>query len=137
MSEKFDFDQVIIGTGFGGSCSALRLSEKGHRVLMLEKGKRWKDTDFADKPWNMKKFLWAPKLGMTGTMQISLTRKITALHGAGVGGGSGVGWESCIWPQPLPVISGARRAARGISPSSCCSCGNVSSPVDSWATGRP
>ena len=88
MSEKFDFDQVIIGTGFGGSCSALRLSEKGHRVLMLEKGKRWKDTDFADKPWNMKKFLWAPKLGMTGTMQISLTRKITALHGAGVGGGS-------------------------------------------------
>ncbi|WP_226663486.1 GMC oxidoreductase [Microbulbifer aggregans] len=88
MSEKFDFDQVIIGSGFGGSSSALRLSEKGHRVLMLEKGKRWKDKDFSNNSWNIKKFLWAPKLGLTGTMQVSLTRKVTALHGAGVGGGS-------------------------------------------------
>ena len=84
----FDFDQIIIGTGFGGSVSALRLSEQGHRVLMLEKGRRWKDQEFSDNSWNLKKFLWAPKLGLTGNLQISLTRKITALHGVGVGGGS-------------------------------------------------
>lgn len=88
MADGFDFDQVVIGSGFGGACSALRLSEKGHRVLVLEKGKRWKDEEFSDNSWNMKKFLWAPALGMTGTMQISLTSKITALHGVGVGGGS-------------------------------------------------
>lgn len=88
MSVRFDFDQVIIGSGFGGSCSALRLSEKGNRVLLLEKGKRWKDEDFADNSWNLRKCLWAPKLGLRGTLQLSFTRKITALHGVGVGGGS-------------------------------------------------
>ncbi|WP_250462258.1 GMC oxidoreductase [Microbulbifer litoralis] len=88
MSEKFDFDQIVIGSGFGGSCSALRLSEKGHHVLVLEKGKRWKDKDFSNNSWNLKKFLWAPKLGLTGNIQLTMTRKITAIHGAGVGGGS-------------------------------------------------
>ena len=88
QDDRFDYDQIIIGTGFGGSVSALRLSEKGHRVLMLEKGRRWKDEEFSDNSWNLKKFLWAPRLGLTGNLQISLTRKITALHGVGVGGGS-------------------------------------------------
>ena len=88
QDDRFDYDQIIIGTGFGGSVSALRLSEKGHRVLMLEKGRRWKDEEFSDNSWNLKKFLWAPRLGLTGNLQISLTRKITALHGVGVGGGA-------------------------------------------------
>ena len=48
QDDRFDYDQIIIGTGFGGSVSALRLSEKGHRVLMLEKGRRWKDEEFSD-----------------------------------------------------------------------------------------
>ncbi|WP_156492174.1 NAD(P)-binding protein, partial [Oleiphilus sp. HI0080] len=74
--EQFDFDQIIIGSGFGGSCSALRLSEKGYRVLVLEKGKRWKETDFPETNWNFKKYLWAPKLGMTGPWQITPTRKV-------------------------------------------------------------
>lgn len=88
MSNGFDFDQVVIGSGFGGACSALRLSEKGHRVLVLEKGRRWKDEEFSDNSWNMKKFLWAPKLGLTGNIQLTFTSKITAIHGVGVGGGS-------------------------------------------------
>lgn len=88
MSDTFDFDQIIIGSGFGGACSALRLSEKGHRVLVLEKGRRWKDHEFSDNSWNLKKFLWAPRLGLTGNIQLTFTNKITAIHGVGVGGGS-------------------------------------------------
>lgn len=88
MADTFDFDQIIIGSGFGGSCSALRLSEKGHRVLVLEKGLRWEDQDFSDNSWNFNKLIWAPKLGLKGSMQLSITNKITAVHGVGVGGGS-------------------------------------------------
>ena len=88
MSQPFDFDQIIIGSGFGGSCSALRLSEKGHRVLVLEKGLRWKDEDFSDNSWDFKKTVWAPHLGLKGNVQMSVTKKITAVHGVGVGGGS-------------------------------------------------
>lgn len=87
-SIEYDVDQVIVGSGFGGACSALRLSEKGYKVLVLEKGKRWKEKDFPETNWNFKKYLWAPKLGMTGPWQITPTRKVVALHGAGVGGGS-------------------------------------------------
>jgi len=88
QDDNFDFDQVIIGSGFGGSCSALRLSEKGHRVLVLEKGKRWADEDFPETNWNILKFIWAPFFGLKGLYQISLNKKCIALHGAGVGGGS-------------------------------------------------
>jgi len=88
MAESFDFDQIVVGSGFGGACSALRLSEKGHRVLVLEKGRRWKDKDFSNNSWNLKKFLWAPRIGLTGSMQLTFTNKITALGGVGVGGGS-------------------------------------------------
>ncbi len=85
---EFDFDQVIIGSGFGGSCSALRLSEKGHKVLVLEKGRRWKDEDFPKTNLNLKRYVWAPILGFKGLNQVSLTKKFIGLHGAGVGGGS-------------------------------------------------
>ncbi|MEH6348050.1 MAG: GMC family oxidoreductase [Bermanella sp.] len=85
---EFDFDQVIIGSGFGGSCSALRLSEKGHKVLVLEKGQRWKDEDFPKTNLNLKRYVWAPLLGLKGLNQVSLTKKFIGLHGAGVGGGS-------------------------------------------------
>ncbi len=85
---EFDFDQVVVGSGFGGSCSALRLSEKGHKVLVLEKGKRWRDEDFPKTNWNLKRFVWLPFMGFRGLYQVSLTKKFIALHGAGVGGGS-------------------------------------------------
>ena len=86
MSPTFDF--VVIGSGFGGSVSAMRLAEKGHRVLVLERGKRFRDEDFATSNWNVRKYLWAPALRCFGILQISPLRDVFVLHGAGVGGGS-------------------------------------------------
>jgi cholesterol oxidase len=86
MSAILDF--VIVGSGFGGSVSALRLTEKGYRVRVLERGKRFRDEDFARTNWNVRKALWAPALRCFGILQISPFRDVFVLHGAGVGGGS-------------------------------------------------
>ncbi len=85
---KPDYDVVIIGSGFGGSVSALRLTEKGYRVLVLEAGKRYEDPDFAKTSWNLRRFLWAPRFGMFGIQRIHLLNNVMILAGAGVGGGS-------------------------------------------------
>jgi cholesterol oxidase len=82
------FDFVIVGSGFGGSVSALRLAEQGHRVLVLERGRRFEDTSFATSTWNLPRYLWAPSVGCYGILQVSLFRNVFVLHGAGVGGGS-------------------------------------------------
>ncbi len=82
------FDYVIIGSGFGGSVSALRLTEKGYTVLVLERGKRFRDQDFAKRNWNLFKYIWMPSLRFFGILQFSLFRNVLALHGSGVGGGS-------------------------------------------------
>jgi cholesterol oxidase len=84
----FDYDYAIVGSGFGGSVSALRLSEKGYRVVVLEMGKRWKQEDFPRSTWNARKYLWRPRLGMYGILQMTLVKDAFFLHGAGVGGGS-------------------------------------------------
>ena len=83
-----EYDVVIIGSGFGGSVSALRLSEKGYKVLVLEKGKHYKTKDFPKTNWNLKKFLWMPNLFLYGIQCITLLKNVFILHGAGVGGGS-------------------------------------------------
>jgi cholesterol oxidase len=82
------FDHVIVGSGFGGSVSALRLTEKGYRVLVLERGKRFRDQDFAKSNWNVFKYLWFPFLRCFGILQISPFHDVLVLHGSGVGGGS-------------------------------------------------
>lgn len=82
------YDYVIIGSGFGGSVSALRLTEKGYSVLVLEKGKRFKDTDFAKSNWQFWKYVWMPAIRAYGILQISILKGVMVLHGAGVGGGS-------------------------------------------------
>ncbi len=82
------FDYVIIGSGFGGSVSALRLTEKGYNVLVLERGKRFRDQDFATTNWNVRKYLWFPILRCFGILQISPFKDVFVLHGSGVGGGS-------------------------------------------------
>ncbi len=82
------FDAVVIGSGFGGSVSALRLTEKGYRVLVLERGKRYRDQDFARSTWNVWKYLWLPAARCFGILQISPFRHLIVLHGSGVGGGS-------------------------------------------------
>jgi cholesterol oxidase len=84
--ETYDF--VVIGSGFGGSVSAMRLTEKGYSVLVLERGKRFRDQDFAKSTWNVFKYIWAPSLRCFGILQISPFRDVFVLHGSGVGGGS-------------------------------------------------
>ena len=82
------FDYVIIGSGFGGSVSAMRLTEKGYSVLVLEKGKRFRDQDFARSNWQFWKYIWMPAIRAHGILQISILKGLMVLHGAGVGGGS-------------------------------------------------
>lgn len=88
MSAQRDFDVVIVGSGFGGSVSALRLTEKGYRVAVLEAGRRFNDEDFAKTSWRLHKYVWAPKLGLFGVQRVHLLKDVMILAGAGVGGGS-------------------------------------------------
>ncbi|MCL4529186.1 MAG: GMC family oxidoreductase [Chloroflexi bacterium] len=81
-------DYVIIGSGFGGSVSAMRLTEKGYSVLVLERGKRFEDHDFPKTNWNLPRFLWLPALRCFGIFQMTFLNGQLALHGNGVGGGS-------------------------------------------------
>jgi cholesterol oxidase len=92
------FDFLIVGSGFGGSVSALRLVEKGYRVAVLEQGSDYGAGDFAKTTWDLRKWLWMPKLGFRGIMQLRLFRHVTVLAGAGVGGGS-LGY-ACTLPTP-------------------------------------
>ncbi|UDY24341.1 GMC oxidoreductase [Nocardioides sp. Kera G14] len=82
------FDVLIIGSGFGGSVSALRLTEKGYKVGVLEAGARLDDSDFADTSWDLKRFLFNPALGCYGIQRIDMVKDALILAGAGVGGGS-------------------------------------------------
>jgi cholesterol oxidase len=82
------YDYVIIGSGFGGSVSAMRLAEKGYSVLVLERGKRYEDEDFPKTNWNIPKSLWLPFLRCFGTWELSFLNGAIALRGSGVGGGS-------------------------------------------------
>lgn len=81
-------DWVVIGSGFGGAVSALRLAEKGYAVTVLEQGKRYQDQDFAKSAWQLHKVLWAPKLRLKGIMALTAFRHVSVLSGVGVGGGS-------------------------------------------------
>ncbi|MGK3947598.1 GMC oxidoreductase [Microbacterium sp. K2] len=84
----FDEDVVVIGSGFGGSVAALRLVEKGYRVRVYEAGRRFEDADFPKTNWNVRRYLWAPKLGCFGIQRIHRLPHVMILAGAGVGGGS-------------------------------------------------
>ena len=106
------YDYLIIGSGFGGSVSAMRLTEKGYSVLVLEKGKRFNDNDFAKTNWQYWKYLWMPAIRAHGILQISILKGAMVLHGAGVGGGS-LGYANVLevptdetfatsaWNQPI------------------------------------
>ena len=82
------YDWVIVGSGFGGSVSALRLMEKGYRVLVIEKGRRFTTDDFPENNWDLKRWMWKPGAGLKGFFQISYFKHLTVMHGVGVGGGS-------------------------------------------------
>ncbi len=83
-----DFDVVVVGSGFGGSVAALRLTEKGYKVCVLEAGRRFSDKDFPKTSWRLRRFLFLPRLGLTGIQRIHVLPDVLVLAGAGVGGGS-------------------------------------------------
>jgi len=86
--DGFDYDVVVIGSGFGGSVTALRLTEKGYRVGVLEAGQRFGPHNLPSNSWALRNFLWAPKLGLKGMQRLHLLKNVVILAGAGVGGGS-------------------------------------------------
>ena len=97
VEKNLDADYLIVGSGFGGSACALRLTEKGYRVLMLERGRPLKAEDFPKTNWNLKRWLWAPSLGFRGLFVMRFFRHVTVLAGAGVGGGS------LVYANTLPI----------------------------------
>lgn len=107
MSETWDW--IIVGSGFGGSVSALRLAEKGYRVLVLEKGRRFAKEDFPKTNWDAKRWYWAPQAGLKGLFQMSFFRHVTVLHGVGVGGGS------LVYANTLPTPSDGFFEAEGFA----------------------
>jgi len=88
MRRGTDYDVLVIGSGFGGSVTALRLTEKGYRVGVLEAGRRFADDELPRTSWDLRRFLWAPALGCYGIQRIHRLRDVLVLAGAGVGGGS-------------------------------------------------
>jgi cholesterol oxidase len=83
-----DFDFIVIGSGFGGSVSALRLVEKGYRVAVMEMGRRWTPQDFPHSSWSLRRWIWRPRLGLRGFFNMRFFRHATIFHGCAVGGGS-------------------------------------------------
>ncbi|MBP9862370.1 MAG: GMC family oxidoreductase, partial [Kofleriaceae bacterium] len=88
MADGFDYDFVIVGSGFGGSVAALRLAEKGYSVCVLERGRRWAPADFPRTNWNLGKALWMPAAKCFGILRLSFLSDVFVLSGSGVGGGS-------------------------------------------------
>jgi cholesterol oxidase len=95
------YDVLVVGSGFGGSVTALRLVEKGYRVAVLEAGRRWSDEDFPTTSWDLRRFLWAPALGMRGIQRITKVGRVLVLAGAGVGGGS-LNYANTLYQPPAP-----------------------------------
>ncbi len=95
----FDYDWLVIGSGFGGSVSALRLSEKGYRVGVLECGRRFRDGDFPRSTWDLKRYFWAPRLGLKGIFRVTTFKDVAVVSGSGVGGGS-LGYANTLYVPP-------------------------------------
>jgi cholesterol oxidase len=95
----YDYDWLVIGSGFGGSVSALRLSEKGYSVGVLECGRRFEDHEFAKSTWDGRRYFWNPKLGMKGVLRLSLFKDVYVASGCGVGGGS-LGYANTLYVPP-------------------------------------
>jgi len=96
---QYDYDWIVVGSGFGGSVSALRLSEKGYKVAVLECGKRFEDKDFPKSTWDLRRYFWAPRLGLRGIFRLSPMKDVAILSGSGVGGGS-LGYANTLYVPP-------------------------------------
>jgi cholesterol oxidase len=99
-----EFDVVVVGSGFGGSTAALRLTEKGYRVGVVEAGRRFDELTYPKTSWRTRSFFWAPRLGCLGLQRISLLKDVLVLSGAGVGGGSLV-YANTLYEPPAPFFA--------------------------------
>jgi cholesterol oxidase len=100
VNDQVATDVIVVGSGFGGSVAALRLAEKGYRVTVLEAGRRFTPETLPRTSWDLRRFLWAPRLGMTGMQRITWLKDVVILSGAGVGGGSLVYANTLYTPLP-------------------------------------
>ena len=98
--DEANYDVVVVGSGFGGSVAALRLTEKGYRVAVLEAGRRFTPQSLPKTSWDLRRFLWAPRLGLRGIQRITLLKDVVVLSAAGVGGGSLVYANTLYTPPP-------------------------------------
>ncbi|WP_338697179.1 GMC family oxidoreductase [Streptomyces sp. Q6] len=102
-ASAYDYDVLVVGSGFGGAVSALRLTEKGYRVGVLEAGRRFAPGTLPKNSWDLKNYLWAPRLGMYGIQRIHLLGNVMVLAGAGVGGGS-LNYANTLYVPPKPFF---------------------------------
>ncbi|HEX5609440.1 MAG TPA: GMC family oxidoreductase [Solirubrobacterales bacterium] len=100
---EFDYDWIVVGSGFGGSVSALRLAEKGYSVAVLECGKRFADKDFPKSTWDLRRYFWAPRLGLRGIFRLTPLKDVSVVSGCGVGGGS-LGYANTLYVPPSPFF---------------------------------
>lgn len=103
LGDDQDRDVVVIGSGFGGSVAALRLAEKGYRVLVYEAGRRFADHELPRTSWHLPRFLWAPAIGWFGIQRIHVLPDVLVLAGAGVGGGS-LNYANTLYVPPQPFF---------------------------------
>ncbi|MER5539583.1 GMC family oxidoreductase [Streptomyces mirabilis] len=99
----YDYDVVVVGSGFGGSVTALRLTEKGYRVGVLEAGRRFTPDSLPKNSWDVKSYLWAPRLGLYGIQRIHPLGNVMVMAGAGVGGGS-LNYANTLYEPPKPFF---------------------------------
>ncbi|HEY2118043.1 MAG TPA: GMC oxidoreductase [Candidatus Acidoferrum sp.] len=101
-NNQFDFDFIVIGSGFGGSVSAHRLVEKGYRVAVMEMGRRWTPKNLPRTSWSIHRYFWRPNLGLRGFFNMRFFRHATIFHGCAVGGGS-ITYASTLLAPPEKV----------------------------------
>ncbi|MDQ0941328.1 GMC oxidoreductase [Streptomyces sp. V1I1] len=106
----YDYDVIVVGSGFGGSVSALRLTEKGYRVGVMEAGRRFTRETLPRNSWDIKNYLWAPALGLYGIQRVHLLGKVMVLAGAGVGGGS-LNYANTLYVPPAAFFEDRQWAA--------------------------
>ena len=106
-TSQHDFDFIIIGSGFGGSVAAHRLTEKGYRVAVMEMGRRWRPEDFPRTNWRIGRWLWRPRLGLRGFFGMNFFRHVLILNGCAVGGGSITYANTLVVPPDIAWRNGS------------------------------
>lgn len=131
-SDQFDFDYIVIGSGFGGAVAAHRLTEKGYRVAVMEMGRRWTPANLPRSNWAIWKWIWRPELGLRGFFNITPFKHVMIMHGCAVGGGSvtyasttlapkDTVWDSgswaglADWKAEMPAFFDEARRMRGVT----------------------